>query len=203
MKKFIEDTLLMLLGALITMLIIGLGELPTLSFETLIQLSLAVGLGFFIRFVVNKTRKPKLVLNKLDSISEGGELSKYEDYQNQHPPFDLNKLDIYFEPSEMVKYAVKFEDTTINPDRGNNGKTSLGLPIELLPPELEIYEKQFFDKSCKHLSGVLVDFNTALKLRYIAGMNGTNAMIRDCKESYWQDKITLSGTLAYTPSSDC
>lgn len=103
----------------------------------------------------------------------------------------------------MVKYAVKFEDTTINPDRGNNGKTSLGLPIELLPPELEIYEKQFFDKSCKHLSGVLVDFNTALKLRYIAGMNGTNAMIRDCKESYWQDKITLSGTLAYTPSSDC
>lgn len=44
MKKFIEDTLLMLLGALITMLIIGLGELPTLSFETLIQLSLAVAL---------------------------------------------------------------------------------------------------------------------------------------------------------------
>lgn len=76
MKKFIEDTLLMLLGALITMLIIGLGELPTLSFETLIQLSLAVGLGFFIRFVVNKTRKPKLVLNKLDSISEWGELSR-------------------------------------------------------------------------------------------------------------------------------
>ncbi|WP_176400023.1 hypothetical protein [Shewanella sp. Shew256] len=33
MKKFIEDTLLMLLGALITMLIIGLGELPTLSSE--------------------------------------------------------------------------------------------------------------------------------------------------------------------------
>ncbi|MCU8056244.1 hypothetical protein L5L78_08520 [Shewanella sp. SM34] len=56
MKKFIEDSLLMLLGAVIWLLIIGLGELPTSSFETLLHLSFAVGLGFLIR----KLRKQKI-----------------------------------------------------------------------------------------------------------------------------------------------
>lgn len=176
MKKFIQDTLLMLLGALITMLIIGLGELPTLSFETLIQLSLAVGLGFFIRFLVNKKRKPKLVLNKLDSICEWGGMSKY---------------------------VVWFEDTTKDLERANNGSPSLGLPIEFLPPKLKIYGKQFYDKSCNHLSCVLVDYDAAIKLREVAEMNGTIAWVRECTESNWQRKKTICGRQAYTPSSDC
>jgi len=60
MKKFIEDSLLMLLGAVIWLLIVGLGELPTFSFETLLHLSFAVGLGFLIRKLIRKLRKQKI-----------------------------------------------------------------------------------------------------------------------------------------------
>lgn len=57
MKKFLSDSLLMSLGAVIWMLIAAKGELPTLSFETLFQLLFAVGLGFLIRSIVGKIRR--------------------------------------------------------------------------------------------------------------------------------------------------
>lgn len=105
----------------------------------------------------------------------------------------------------MSEYMVKFEDTTKNPDRTFNGTTSLGLPIELLPSNLNIYGKQFFDESCKHLSGVLVDFDSAIKLREVAVMNGTVAWVRDCSESSykksWQEMTTLCGKQAFTVSN--
>ncbi|MCS6162439.1 hypothetical protein [Shewanella baltica] len=57
MKKFLSDSLLMSLGAVIWMLIAAKGELPTLSFETLFQLLFAVGLGFLIRSIVGKIHR--------------------------------------------------------------------------------------------------------------------------------------------------
>lgn len=105
----------------------------------------------------------------------------------------------------MSEYMVKFEDTTKNPDRTFNGTSSLGLPIELLPSNLNIYGKQFFDESCKYLSGVLVDYDAAITLREVAVKNGTIAWVRDCSESSykksWQETTTLCGRQAFTVSN--
>ncbi|NSM26858.1 hypothetical protein HT094_22420 [Shewanella sp. ZOR0012] len=57
MKKFLSDSLLMSLGAVIWMIIAAKGKLPTLSFETLLQLLFAVGLGFLIRSIVGKIHR--------------------------------------------------------------------------------------------------------------------------------------------------